>query len=352
MIKRFKNDDDGYENWRREEGGFIYNNFGGHNINYKKLHTSICKWLDIGRPRDKKTSVEKICCANINDLITWLGLKGMEYSFCPQCKPEANSNTIQGVQFKPLSSNGDLDPQKVVKALIEYRNRLKSQKFGGTWTGDEVADKFLRDNPFAFLMAASIDRGAVAEGIWKIPHFLFQTLSHLDPRIIVNYDVKEIENLLRSLDKKPRFPKQAATTILSLATMVVSQFNGNAENIWKKREPGAVLHTLIKIWGVGPGIAHMIVRILVDEFDYDPGPSGFRQINVKADVQLKKVFYRTGLVDREDDKLCVRAACELHPEYPGLLDWPAWEIGRRWCDKNNPNCTECPLDHVCLHRLV
>lgn len=40
---------------------------------------------------------------------------------------------------------------------------------GGTFTGNQEVDRFLRGNPFAFLMAASIDRGARAEAVWQLP---------------------------------------------------------------------------------------------------------------------------------------------------------------------------------------
>jgi endonuclease III len=41
----------------------------------------------------------------------------------------------------------------------------------------------------------------------------------------------------------------------------------------------------------------------------------------------------------------------LHPERPGALDFPAWEIGRQWCDARAPRCDPCPLSGVCP-RLV
>ena len=162
---------------------------------------------------------------------------------------------------------------------------------------------------------------------------------------------------LRQLAKRPRFPGKAARTIVELSTMVARDFAGDAASIWRGRQPRDVVETLKAIRGVGDGIANMIVRILTDEkecfeFGYDPGVQRLRQIDVKPDTHLVRVFHRTGLVSNRDASECVRAARLLHPEFPGELDWPAWEIGRKWCHEREPNCTGCPLGQICPRRGV
>jgi endonuclease III len=37
----------------------------------------------------------------------------------------------------------------------------------------------------------------------------------------------------------------------------------------------------------------------------------------------------------------------LHPERPGALDMPAWDIGRRWCHPTRPECLGCPINAAC-----
>ena len=235
--------------------------------------------------------------------------------------------------------------QTVVQGLLNYRSQ---QRAGGTFTGDEKADEFLRQNPFAFLMAASLDRGALAESVWRIPLTFKEKLGHLDPRILSQTSEDELEGTLRQLDRQPRFPRQSARTIASLAKLVANRFNGDATGIWKGQEPLGVVRTLQEIWGVGPGIAHMVVRILLDEFGYQPSPRSLRTIDVKPDTHITRIFYRTGLTTVRSGEACVEAARQSHPEFPGLLDWPAWEIGRTWCHEHDPDCVNCPLRRVCL----
>ena len=240
---------------------------------------------------------------------------------------------------------GEDHARAVVQALLAYRAQ---QKTGGPFTNSKQADEFLRQSPFAFLLAASIDRGALAETIWEIPFLLYRSLGHLDPQTLAGLGTHQVEAILRSLGKQPRYPAQAAQTIVSLSKLVVDQFGGNAANIWENKKPREVVRTLERIWGVGPGIAHMTVRILVDEFGYDPGPDGLQQIDVKPDVHVRRVFYRTGLTPDTSENTCIETARRLYPRFPGLLDWPAWEIGRTWCDEHNPRCAECPLCPICL----
>lgn len=350
MILRFKGIDqeEQYSNWLKNVGGYVYNNFGGQNINYKKLHRSDCDYLNM-RPNDLKTSVEKICCIDLIQLENWLKFNNLEFSYCKYCKPEIILNVYQNNKNVKSISN-DWKAKGVVNTLIEYREKLKPQKSGGTWSKDKVSDQFLRENPFAFLMAASIDRGAKAESIWKIPYMLYRKVGHLNPSIFASMPTDQMEDIIRSLPIKPRYPRQSAETIIELSNLVVNKYHGNTKEIWANKEPNEILMVLLSVKGIGTGIANMIIRILVDEFDYYPGKEGYKQIDIKPDVHVIRVFFRTGLVNKKDSKSCVETARILNPDYPGLLDWPAWEIGRTWCDENRPKCNDCPLDNVCLHR--
>lgn len=267
-----------------------------------------------------------------------------ETSSVAQTPPDAKP-TIKDASQLPIASHDH--SRAIVQALLDYRSK---QETGGSFTGNKDADRFLRQNPFAFLMAASIDRGARAEAVWKIPFLLNRKIGHLDPYALSQMSVDQLEEELRSLERRPRFPRQSARTIIFLSELVFEQFHGNSANIWHGREPREVTWTLEKIWGVGSGIAHMVVRILVDEYGYDPGREGLRQIDVKPDVQVRRVFYRIGIAPDRNESTSVQVARQLHPEFPGLLDWPAWEIGRTWCHERNPECNRCPLCVVCLKR--
>lgn len=90
-IKLFRNDDAGYEQWLNQAGGYVYNDFGGGDVEYKKLHRSSCNQLRKVKPGQKKTSVPKICSSNLAKLLEYLqrerGCEGEGYSPCKYCSP-------------------------------------------------------------------------------------------------------------------------------------------------------------------------------------------------------------------------------------------------------------------------
>lgn len=232
----------------------------------------------------------------------------------------------------------------VKEELLRFGTTLPK---GGTFTRIPEADGLLRADPFAFLMAASIDRGARAESVWELPWRLQQKLGKLDPKKLSHMMPIELERILRQLPKKPRFPNQAAKTIVSLAKLVSEEFQEDAGRVWSGKTVLQVIHSLQRIYGVGPGIAHMTTRILIDEEQYQPSPGELRQIDIKPDVHVTRVFYRSGLSPRPDGQLSIEVARKLYPEFPAKLDWPAWEIGRKYCHESGPNCPKCPLDDIC-----
>ncbi len=51
-------------------------------------------------------------------------------------------------------------------------------------------------------------------------------------------------------------------------------------------------------------------------------------IDIAYDVHLRRVFLRAGLAEHDDVTHMVNVARTLHPERPGALDLPAWDMGR------------------------
>ena len=70
-------------------------------------------------------------------------------------------------------------------------------------------------------------------------------------------------------------------------------------------------------------------------------------IDISYDIHIRRVFLRTGLVEKDDKNEMIEIARRLNPEYPGVLDLPAWIVGRTWRHPNNPNHEDCPLRDVC-----
>jgi endonuclease III len=208
------------------------------------------------------------------------------------------------------------------------------------------AHQLVRANPFAFLLAASLDRGTKVEIIWTLPYWLKQALGHLDPCRIARMSEGDIRAVLERLPKKPRYINAAPRTIASLARMVCDEFHGDATRLW---DGGIALETMQKfqeIYGVGPGIAAMLV-ILLDRLGMVQFSDPYN-IPVKPDTHVIRVMVRLGLIPPQStEQDAVAKARALKPDYPGALDSPLWYIGRKFCHSNSPACAECPLNDLC-----
>ncbi len=216
---------------------------------------------------------------------------------------------------------------------------------------DGETQTLIRENRFAFLIAVAFDRGMPWEKAWRIPAEI-ERKGCLDPRQLVSKDEPQLIGLLKDLAVRPRWGvEQGAKTLSSAARLVCSErFGGDAGAIWRDRSPAEVEKTLQEIHGVGAGIASMATRILHDDFGCFTGQES--QIDVKPDVHLVRVFQRLGITHDDSKREAIQAAQDLNPEFPGELDWPAWQIGRRWCRPTKPDCANCVLTEDCAKRGV
>lgn len=245
----------------------------------------------------------------------------------------------------------EFDPR--VAALLAHRQATRVPGDGREWLGDDPeADALLRRDGMAMLIGLVLQRGMPAERVWRIPLHLYRELGHLDASRLAEMSVADVEACMRRLPARPRYPGQSATTVIALGKLVRDSFGGDGKNVWQGRQMTDVLATLESLPGVGPGIAHMAVQELMDEVGYSPHPDDLPNLDVKADVHVVRVFYRLGISADETRDAALDAARRLHPRFPGLLDWPAWDIGRRVCRPQSPACGECPVSEFCERRGV
>lgn len=219
--------------------------------------------------------------------------------------------------FEPLPRERKL---RVVRELIAFEESENGpiRRGIGRLTEDPEADRLVHEDGFAFLLAVLFDQQVGYGRAWGAPLELRRRLGHLDPR-----------RMLREPDAL-------------------------AEAIWSDRPTAKALEARLDAFlGISQKKAAMTVMLLwrnrgveIERMD---------GCDVAVDIHLRRVFLRTGLVERDDPRTMVEAARDLYPELPGALDPPAWTIGRRWCHAGEPECPDCPLTHICpklLERAV
>lgn len=245
-----------------------------------------------------------------------------------------------------------LQKQNIKDALIKFGNDLEKQDTSKTkqFTPNLEADRLIKNNYLAFLFAVILDQGIKAEKAWEKPYFLSQRLGHLDLYKIAAMSDSEIMDIFEQKPKLHRFPKVMAVRIKKACQIILKKYDGKVENIWNDNPRTDDLQRRFdEFVGIGQKKASMATNILARDFCIPVKDK--KGIDVLYDIHVRKVFLRSGLVDKDELDLIVEIARELSPDYPGALDLPAWIIGREYCSNNTPQCQACPINQACA-RLV
>lgn len=242
-----------------------------------------------------------------------------------------------------MQSNEKLQAKIIRTGQSWIENNKGKEAF---FTSNTEAEKLIWSNSLAFVLAVLYDQGIKAERAWEIPYLLKSKLGYFDVNKIAETDENYLINLFNKSPKLHRFPATMAKRTIAACKLIVRKYNGKPENIWNDSPRSDDLQRRFEEFnGIGQKKASMATNILVRDFNIAVvDKSG---IDVSYDIHIRRVFLRTGLVDKDDVQTIVNRARELNPEYPGILDLGSWIIGRDYCHPNNPNCKDCPLSGYC-----
>lgn len=239
------------------------------------------------------------------------------------------------------------DAKAVAQALLAHGAALAAQlKSGGSkFTPDPDANALIWSDPFAFLLAVIADMGIRAERAWALPYLLRQRLGYLSPAELAA-DPEAVRAAVQQEPKLHRFVNMVPAWLSEAAQIVLSHYGGDAGALWSDGPTAIELRQRLEAFpGIGQKKAAMAAEILAR--DLGKPLKDMSGSDIAYDVHVRRVFLRTGLVERDDVNRMVAVARALNPDRPGALDLPAWDIGRRWCRPANPDCLACPLNHVC-----
>ena len=235
----------------------------------------------------------------------------------------------------------------ITEALLEHGRSISAETLLPTVIPEAAG--IVANNPYAFCIAACLDRGTRAEVIWTIPYDIQRALGHLDPEKINVMTLEQLETLFKRLPRRPRYVNDAPKTIKDLTRIVMEECNGDASLIWKGKKAIQVHRTFDSIHGVGPGIASMAV-LLIEKAFLVQFPDHW-SMDIKPDLHTMRVLYRLGASHSETEDAALEASRRMNPEFPGVVDSALWNIGRTWCSPTGPNCPECPVSQVCAKRF-
>lgn len=240
----------------------------------------------------------------------------------------------------------------VAAELVAYGRELESAgdaQVGGSFSGIREADSLIARSPEAFLIGMLFTQGIPAEKAWAGPWLLRERLGHLDLERLVN-EPEEVRAAFQVRPMLHRFKNTLPRWISLAAQRLLQEYAGDATRIWVEGSHVLeVIERLAAFDGIGRKKAVMAVEILTRHFGV--GLSGRECGQVAYDVQVRRVFLRSGLVDRDDREEVEAAACVACPGAPGTLDLAAWLIGRQTCRPRAPRCGDCRLAGVCPRRV-
>ena len=250
------------------------------------------------------------------------------------------------------SKNGppEISKELRVRRLLEFGAQIRRQELFPVL--HEGAASLIEENPFAFALAAVLDRGTKADIIWTVPYYLQAKIGELTPRFFASKPLDDLQRIFRDLPLKPRYIRDAPRTVKELSEMLLREFNGDVTKIWRNKTSTYVKATFQRIYGVGPGIASMIVLLLERCLRVRFTDIDHRNMDLKPDVHIVRVFHRLGFVSESNETEALKAARTLNPEYPGALDPPSWIIGKKWCTPFAPQCPHCPVNEVCPKNII
>ena len=209
----------------------------------------------------------------------------------------------------------------------------------------------LKHDPHAFVIGCIMDRQIYADRAWVIPYRLSQRIgSPGEPRFdfctLLELSEDEIQGHMKGPPSLHRFPRMSQYIHAALRR-IADKYEGRAEKIWAGHLSSAgLVYRFLEFEGIGPKIATMAANILVRGFEI-PVSDHF-SIDISVDVHVRRVFQRLGLIPkRASNEQVIYRARELNPEFPGILDPPAWQIGREWCKPTNPRCSKCFMEDLC-----
>lgn len=215
------------------------------------------------------------------------------------------------------------------------------------------AENFLKSNDFAFLVGCQFDLGKLTWIAWRAPLRLAKDEDvgkrNMKPRTFAKMNMNSIAKILRrnKLGSRNLPHLKAAKNLKALSKMIVDEYGGKAKNIWEKSTSFEDLYdSFISLPGFGLGLTNMTLKILLANGMIPQIPKTSQSkamMQVKPDIHVCRVFYRTGIADNQSERAALTAAKEYAPDFPMSLDSAGYTIGTEYCYKNDPDCEDCLL---------
>lgn len=249
-----------------------------------------------------------------------------------------------------------------IKTKQKIAQALKDTSFAksGKVHHSKKTSRLTSDRANEFILGVLFDRSVKSYQAWYAGEEISRILGDSDnPATLwenfVNMEKRRLTGFLRYGNGGNAFHRHYRTYAKQLpitAKTILKKYDGDPRKIWNnQRDINLVMKRLEELTGIGPALSRMTVNLLSRDYGLLGGMKAKKDLTVKPDVHVRRVFTRLGLIDKSTSiKDIDKIVKEISPRYPGALDYPAWEIGRNYCKATNPDCVNCEIRQVCNYR--
>ncbi|HKZ40903.1 MAG TPA: hypothetical protein VJ044_08060, partial [Candidatus Hodarchaeales archaeon] len=210
---------------------------------------------------------------------------------------------------------------------------------------------FTKEYALEWFYGVLFNQSVLWQGAWGNIKPLKKRLGTLNPFRISKMPLGKIRKAIKGDKRKinneeemslHRYYPQMAEWLKHSCLLLCKKYKGDPRLIWNnQRDAKKIEGRLMEFHGMGQKKSSMTVNILATDH-------GIRKIDksgidISVDRHVRRVFIRTGLSTTRSSKEIIEVARQLFPKYPGILDWPAFCIGQRFCFPSSANCKDCPL---------
>ncbi|MEO7235963.1 MAG: HhH-GPD-type base excision DNA repair protein [Lapillicoccus sp.] len=141
---------------------------------------------------------------------------------------------------------------------------------------DPAADEVLSTDPFALLVGMLLDQQFPMERAFAGPAKVLERLGTLDPGAVATADPEAFATLCATPPAVHRYGRSMGGRIQELARVVVDEYGGDAEQLWREADSGAdLLARLKRLPGFGDQKARIFTALVGKQLGM--GPSGWEQ---------------------------------------------------------------------------
>ncbi len=139
------------------------------------------------------------------------------------------------------------------------------------WTQDPAANELLETDALALLIGMVLDQQVKMEKAFGGPYELKRRLGHLDVRKIASMDPENLDTVFRERPALHRFPGNMARRVQAMCAVVVKDYGGDAESVWRDAKDGDDLAARIsKLPGFGEMKTKILIAVLAKKFGVKP----------------------------------------------------------------------------------